>query len=161
MCMLITKWSMERGCSTYTSIILSGIKKNTMTIHSTFSIPVTLTVDYIDSNQTCAYIFELVLHNYWTKFEEDASTYTCRGDPKVHACVYAQAHPSLLLASVWLTRQSLRSSVKSQLIIGVELLWVNTSSCYSDTMSLVRYFCGANHWQLTSYTQWRWWHSVA
>ena len=31
-----------------------------MVIHSTFSIPVTLTIDYTDSNQTCAHIFGLV-----------------------------------------------------------------------------------------------------
>ena len=56
---------------------LSGIKKNIMIIHSIFSIPVTLVTDYIDSMQTYAHIFGLVLHNYLTKFENDASTYVC------------------------------------------------------------------------------------
>ena len=67
----------------------SSIKKHIMIIHSTFSIPVTLTIDYTDCNRTYAHIFGLVLHNYWTKFEDDAGLCTCRGSAKMPACVNA------------------------------------------------------------------------
>ena len=71
MCMLIRNDSWKEAAASVLLYNSSGIKKNKMVIHSTSGILATLTVDRIDSNGTCAHIFELILHDYSMKFEED------------------------------------------------------------------------------------------